>query len=50
MKRHLDMKVAAACFALLAGNLQAGLWKKAFGLPKPNDLVNVVESVLDDRG
>jgi cytochrome oxidase Cu insertion factor (SCO1/SenC/PrrC family) len=34
----------------LVGNLQTGLWKKAFGLAKPDDLVKVVESVLNDRG
>jgi cytochrome oxidase Cu insertion factor (SCO1/SenC/PrrC family) len=34
----------------LIGNLQTGLWKKAFGLAKPDDLVKIVESVLNDRG
>jgi cytochrome oxidase Cu insertion factor (SCO1/SenC/PrrC family) len=34
----------------LVGNLQTGLWKKAFGLAKSEDLVKVVETVLNDRG
>ena len=34
----------------IVGNLQTGLWKKAFGLAKPDDLVKIVESVLNDRG
>jgi protein SCO1 len=34
----------------LVGNLQTGLWKKAFGLAKAEDLVKIVESVLNDRG
>lgn len=34
----------------LVGNLQTGLWKKAFGLARTDDLVKVVESVLNDRG
>lgn len=34
----------------LVGNLQTGLWKKAFGLAKPDDLVKIVASVLNDRG
>jgi protein SCO1 len=34
----------------LVGNLQTGLWKKAFGLAKPDELVKIVESVLNDRG
>jgi hypothetical protein len=25
------------------------LWKKAFGLGKPEDLVKVIESVIDDK-
>ncbi len=34
----------------LIGNLKTGLWKKAFGLSKADDLVKVVDSVLNDRG
>lgn len=34
----------------IVGNLQTGLWKKAFGLAKSEDLVKVVETVLNDRG
>lgn len=32
------------------GNLRTGLWKKAFGLAPPDELMKVVQSVLDDRG
>ncbi len=32
------------------GNLRTGLWKKALGLAKPDELVKVVQSVVDDRG
>lgn len=34
----------------LIGNDRTGLWKKAFGLSKPAELVEVVRSVLDDPG
>ena len=34
----------------LIGNDRTGLWKKAFGLAKPEDLFPVIDSVLDDRG
>lgn len=34
----------------LVGNDKTGLWKKAFGLAKPDDLIPVVESVLNDKG
>ena len=34
----------------LVGNLKTGLWKKAFGLGKSQDLIALVETVLDDRG
>jgi protein SCO1/2 len=34
---------------VLIGNDRTGLWKKAFGLARPQDLINVVQSVLDDR-
>jgi protein SCO1/2 len=33
---------------LIVGNERTGLWKKAFGLAKPSDLITVVESVLED--
>ena len=33
----------------IIGNERTGLWKKAFGLAKPEELVKVVESVLDDK-
>lgn len=32
------------------GNNRTGLWKKAFGLAQPGELVKVVQSVIDDRG
>ncbi len=35
---------------LFIGNLRTGLWKKAFGLAPPQELIKVVQSVLDDRG
>jgi protein SCO1/2 len=34
----------------LIGNDKTGLWKKAFGLAKPADLIPIVESVLNDKG
>jgi protein SCO1/2 len=33
----------------IIGNERTGLWKKAFGLAKPEELVKIVESVLDDK-
>jgi protein SCO1 len=35
---------------LIVGNVKTGLWKKVFGLGKPEDIKAVVESVLDDGG
>jgi protein SCO1 len=35
---------------LILGNERTGLWKKAFGLAAPDDLLKVVASVLDDKG
>ena len=35
---------------MIIGNLQTGLWKKAFGLARPDDLITVVDSVLNDTG
>lgn len=34
----------------LIGNDRTGLWKKAFGLAKSEELVKVIESVLNDPG
>ena len=34
----------------IVGNEPTGLWKKAFGLAKPEDLFPVIDSVVDDRG
>jgi len=33
----------------IIGNEATGLWKKAFGLSKPDDLFKVVESVVNDK-
>jgi cytochrome oxidase Cu insertion factor (SCO1/SenC/PrrC family) len=33
---------------IIIGNERTGLWKKAFGLASPQDLIRVVESVLND--
>lgn len=35
---------------IIVGNERTGLWKKAFGLAKSDALVEVIESVLDDKG
>jgi protein SCO1/2 len=35
---------------IIVGNEATGLWKKAFGLAKPGDLVQIVESVANDKG
>ena len=35
---------------MIIGNEATGLWKKAFGLAKPAELVQIVESVLNDKG
>jgi len=34
----------------IVGNERTGLWKKAFGLAKAEDLFPVIDSVVDDRG
>jgi protein SCO1 len=34
----------------IIGNERTGLWKKAFGLAKSEDIVKVVDSVIDDKG
>jgi protein SCO1/2 len=33
----------------IIGNERTGLWKKAFGLAKPDELIKVVASVIDDQ-
>jgi hypothetical protein len=33
----------------IIGNERTGLWKKAFGLAKSDEIVKVVESVLNDK-
>jgi protein SCO1/2 len=35
---------------VIIGNERTGLWKKAFGLAKSEELIKVVDSVLDDKG
>ncbi|HEX5706257.1 MAG TPA: SCO family protein [Pyrinomonadaceae bacterium] len=34
----------------IIGNETTGLWKKAFGMAKPAELVQIVESVVNDKG
>ena len=34
----------------LIGNDRTGLWKKAFGLAKPDEIFPIVDSVLNDKG
>ena len=34
---------------IIIGNLRTGLWKKAMGLAKPDDLIKVLESVVNDK-
>lgn len=35
---------------IIIGNETTGLWKKAFGMANPNELVAIVESVVNDKG
>jgi len=34
---------------MIVGNEPTGLWKKAFGLAKPEEIIKIVESVLNDH-
>src|SRR5215203_1638587 len=34
----------------LIGNDRTGLWKKAFGLAKPEEILPIVDSVVNDKG
>ena len=34
---------------MIIGNERTGLWKKAFGLARPDELAKVVESVINDK-
>ena len=34
----------------IIGNERSGLWKKAFGLAKPEELIPIVQSVVEDKG
>ena len=35
---------------IIVGNDRTGLWKKAFGLAKSEELIKVVDSVINDKG
>ncbi|HWC77909.1 MAG TPA: SCO family protein [Blastocatellia bacterium] len=35
---------------LIIGNERTGLWKKALGMARPEELIKIVESVLNDKG
>jgi protein SCO1/2 len=35
---------------IIVGNEATGLWKKAFGMAKPEELIQIVESVANDKG
>lgn len=35
---------------IIVGNEATGLWKKAFGMAKPAELIQIVESVANDNG
>jgi len=35
---------------MIIGNETTGLWKKALGIANPNELVQIVESVVNDKG
>jgi protein SCO1/2 len=35
---------------IIVGNEATGLWKKAFGMAKPAELLQIVESVANDKG
>jgi protein SCO1 len=35
---------------ILVGNDRTGLWKKLFGLAKPDEITSLIEGVVDDRG
>jgi protein SCO1 len=35
---------------MLVGNLKTGLWKKVFGLAKPEEIETAVRSVIEDKG
>jgi len=34
----------------IIGNETTGLWKKALGIASPNELVQIVQSVVNDKG
>ncbi|HWW74485.1 MAG TPA: SCO family protein [Pyrinomonadaceae bacterium] len=35
---------------IIVGNEATGLWKKAFGLARPAELLQIIQSVADDKG
>jgi protein SCO1/2 len=59
-KRNVDIALRKLGFAvevreahsnvLVVGNEPTGLWKKAFSMATPEQLLEVVQSVIDDRG
>ncbi len=46
---HLETVPESHSNIVLVGNERTGLWKKAFGLARPHDLVQLVRGVLADR-
>jgi protein SCO1/2 len=34
---------------VIIGNVRTGLWKKAFGVANPDELIKAVESVVNDK-
>jgi protein SCO1/2 len=47
--QHVEVREAHTNLFLI-GNDKTGLWKKAFGLAKPAELIPIVDSVLNDKG
>ncbi|MDT7603246.1 MAG: hypothetical protein QOF61_1243, partial [Acidobacteriota bacterium] len=35
---------------IVIGNVRTGLWKKAFGMAKSEELIEIVRTVLSDKG
>ena len=47
--QHVEIREAHGAI-LLVGNLQTGLWKKVFGLADAEQVIEQVQSVIDDKG
>ncbi len=47
--QHVEQREAHSNL-LIVGNERTGLWKKVFGLSKPEEILTIVKGVLDDRG